>query len=163
MYKKITPSLYCPWYLKISSGSEMFNCEKRKKENCAHCDQGEEAWCGMFMWEKKTLTKTCEWVSERNIVMMDECFPTIMCLAEEFKKKNIPAYPMQFQDFQGCSLSLLHICWLHRARCSWRCGLMNTSVQSWTTCPRTEWLSSKSSEGWLIGWLVSGRVSWLVG
>ena len=47
MYKKttLTPSFHCPWYLKISSGSEMFNnyCEKLKKENCAHCNQGEEA------------------------------------------------------------------------------------------------------------------------
>ena len=30
-------------YLKISSGSEMFNCEKLKNENCAHCNQEEEA------------------------------------------------------------------------------------------------------------------------
>ena len=39
----LTPSFHCPWYLKISSGSEMFNCEKLKNENCAHCNQGEEA------------------------------------------------------------------------------------------------------------------------
>ena len=34
--KKLTPSFHCPWYLKISSGSEMFNnyCEKLKNENC---------------------------------------------------------------------------------------------------------------------------------
>ena len=29
-------------------------------------------------------------MSERNIVMMDECFPTVMCLAEEFKKQQHP-------------------------------------------------------------------------
>ena len=39
MYQKLTPSFHCPLYLKISSGSEMFHCEKLKNENCAHCNQ----------------------------------------------------------------------------------------------------------------------------
>ena len=26
--------------MKISSGTEMFNCEKLKNENCTHCNQG---------------------------------------------------------------------------------------------------------------------------
>ena len=43
MYQKLTPSFHYPLYLKISSGSEMFHCEKLKNENCAHCDQAEEA------------------------------------------------------------------------------------------------------------------------
>ena len=74
MYKKLTPSFHCPCYLKISSGSEMFNnyCEKLKNENCAHCNQGEEAYYGMYMWGEKNHTKTCECVSERNTVTMDE-------------------------------------------------------------------------------------------
>ena len=28
VYKKTNASFHCPWYLKISSGSEMFNCGK---------------------------------------------------------------------------------------------------------------------------------------
>ena len=51
--KNKTPSFHCP-YLKISSGSEMFNnySEKLKNENCAHCNHS--AGCTS---EKKTLQR----------------------------------------------------------------------------------------------------------
>ena len=48
----------------------MFNCEKLKNENCAHCNQG----IVQDVHVRKNHTKTCECVSERNIVTMDECF-----------------------------------------------------------------------------------------
>ena len=53
----------------------MFNnyCENLKNENCAHCNKGEETLCTMYMWGKNHI-KTCECMSEVNIVMMDECF-----------------------------------------------------------------------------------------
>ena len=53
----------------------MFNsyCERLKNENCAHYNQGERHSAGCTC-EEKNHTKTCECVSERNTVTMDECF-----------------------------------------------------------------------------------------
>ena len=67
------PSFHCP-YLKISTGSEMFNCEKLKKENWATITKGKRHNAGCTCEEKIVQTETCECVSERNIVTMDECF-----------------------------------------------------------------------------------------
>ena len=54
----------------------MFNnyCEKLKKENCAHCNRWGRGIVRDAHVMKKIPTKTCECVSERNTVTMDECF-----------------------------------------------------------------------------------------
>ena len=38
--KKITPSFHCPRYLKISSGTEMFHCEKPKTKTVHTATKG---------------------------------------------------------------------------------------------------------------------------
>ena len=37
--KDLTSSFHCQWYLKISSGSNMFKYNQAYKQKCVYCDQ----------------------------------------------------------------------------------------------------------------------------
>ena len=81
--KKLTPSFLCPWYLKISSGSEMFNnCYNYNNNNySAECTcEEQKSYKDVWMHERE---KYCNdgW-------MFLNKSPTMMCLATKKKKKK---------------------------------------------------------------------------
>ena len=79
--KKLTPSFHCLWYLKISSGSEMFN-------NCCNYDNYS---AGCTCEAQKSYSDV--WMREREEYCNDGWMflnksPTMMCLAKKAEKRK---------------------------------------------------------------------------